>query len=93
MHMIEHRRKAKLDLAKRLLGEAEESNRRQGEANCRSVWYQWIEDRLELRKGLTDEANVKRRRLDREKRAIERPKNGGFFLAVSMIAESCETER
>lgn len=74
--MIEHRRKAKLDLANRIFAESEVSSLRVSDAGHRAVWYDWIDERYDLRRDLTDEANTKRRRLDREKRAIERPKNG-----------------
>lgn len=76
MHMIEHRRTAKLDLASKILAESEISSVRTSDAGHRAVWYDWIDNRYDLRQSLSDEANTKRRRLDREKRAIERPKNG-----------------
>jgi hypothetical protein len=74
--MIEYRRNAKRDLANKILAESEVSSIRCSEAGHRAVWYDWIDERYDLRRALADEANTKRRRLDREKRAIERPKNG-----------------
>lgn len=74
MQMVEHRRTTRLALAKRNLAVAEESNLRQSEACYRAIWYDWNSHRYALQQSLVDEANTKRRRLDREKRAIERPR-------------------
>lgn len=76
MHLIERRRAARMELAKKILSEAEACQLRQAEAGYRAVWYDWIEKRHHLRQSMISEANAKKRKLDREKRGIERPRAG-----------------
>lgn len=53
----------------------------------------WSQDgRAELRMTMLDEANAKRRKLDREKRFIDRPQEGEFFL-VCLIDRSADASR
>ena len=85
MHLtqvVDHRRQAKLELAGRALHEGEICNIRQAEAEYRAHWYNWTHDRSELRKAMLDEANIKKRRLDREKRSIERSRDGWLLGSV-----------
>jgi len=75
MHLVEHRRTARLELARKNHKVAEEANLKRAEANVRYCWSQWMRRRHDLIREMVDDMNQKRRRLDREKRAIERPRN------------------
>ena len=81
LHIIEHRRQARLALIEKLLQQGNECGTRQAEAEYRCLWYDWGNGRYELRKSMLDEANIKKRSLDREKRSIERPRNGEYRLS------------
>lgn len=48
--------------------------------------------RADLRTTMLDEANSKRRKLDREKRFIDRPKESAFALKFSPVPRSAETD-
>lgn len=72
--------------------ESEASNTRRFGADYKSVWYDWADDRRKLRRSMLEEANVKKRRLDREKRAIERPRPGESGVLVFLpIARECHS--
>ncbi|KAK9898519.1 hypothetical protein P389DRAFT_167037 [Cystobasidium minutum MCA 4210] len=75
MHLVEHRRTARLELARKNHKVAEAANLRAAESNVRYCWSQWMRRRHDLIREIVDDMNQKRRRLDREKRAIERPRN------------------
>lgn len=76
VQVIEHRRTARLELARRMLIQSEASITRQNGADLRSGWYDWARERSDLRKSMMDEAYIKKRKLEREKRSIERPRSG-----------------
>ncbi|GAA5928475.1 Sds3 domain-containing protein [Sporobolomyces koalae] len=73
--LLELRRNKRLELAKAWLDGLESSYDRQYIADEHAMWNQWQNKRAELRTGMLDEANSKRRRIDREKRSLERPKD------------------
>ena len=75
LELIELRRARKLDLAERWLAGLEGSYKRRREAEEHTAWTNWANGRDRLRMDAFDEANGKRRKLDREKRALERPRD------------------
>ncbi|KAL8292514.1 hypothetical protein RQP46_001126 [Phenoliferia psychrophenolica] len=81
--LIELRKERKLDLAKRWLDGLETAYERRRESEEHTVWEWWADGRAELRSTMLEDAFSKRRKLDREKRNMDRPKDGGLspFLA------------
>ena len=75
LELIELRRAKKLDLAERWLTGLEGSYKRRREAEEHTAWTNWAGARDGLRIDAFDEANAKRRKLDREKRALERARD------------------
>ncbi|KAK4056938.1 hypothetical protein OIO90_002188 [Microbotryomycetes sp. JL221] len=72
--LIELRRKTKLDMAKKLLdGLVMSYEKRLIEAE-HAAWQHWADGRNELRSTMYEEAMGKRRKLEREKRQLDRPK-------------------
>lgn len=86
VHLIEHRRKAKLELARKILKEAEAAQLKKSESEVRFCWSQWMHGRHDLVHTMVEDMNHKRRRLDREKRAIERPRNEELTTILRMHA-------
>ena len=86
MHLVEHRRTARLELTKKNYKVAEEANLRRAESDVRYCWSQWMRRRHDLIRDMVDDMNQKRRRLDREKRAIERPRNEELATILRMHA-------
>lgn len=74
--MIEIRRTRRLELARKWLNGLEETYERQRVAEEHTIWNWWSDERASLRLRMLDEANSKRRKLDREKRYLDRPKDG-----------------
>lgn len=74
MHLVEQRRHARLEMARKTLGVSDESHTRQSEGQYHGIWYDWTACRYATSNAVMTEANHNRRRLDREKRAIERPR-------------------
>ncbi|GAA6002386.1 hypothetical protein JCM10207_001093 [Rhodosporidiobolus poonsookiae] len=73
--LIELRRDNKLQLAKRWLDGLERSYQLQYDHGEHALWNRWQDERARLRTRMLDEANAKRRRLEREKRVLDRPKD------------------
>ncbi|GAA5916692.1 hypothetical protein JCM6882_002269 [Rhodosporidiobolus microsporus] len=73
--LIELRRDNKLQLAKRWLDGLEQSYQLQFDHSEHALWNRWQDERARLRTRMLDDANGKRRRLEREKRMLERPKD------------------
>ncbi|KEI37087.1 uncharacterized protein L969DRAFT_53794 [Mixia osmundae IAM 14324] len=71
--IISARRERRIELAQRWqeAGEAEQLIKQ--ESSERAVWTWWSDKRAELKRALLQHVNGKRRKLDREKRSIERP--------------------
>lgn len=86
MHLVEHRRTARLELARKNHKVAEAANLRTAESNVRYCWSQWMRRRHDLIRDMVDDMNQKRRRLDREKRAIERPRSEELSTILRMHA-------
>ncbi|KAL7340827.1 hypothetical protein BJY59DRAFT_694803 [Rhodotorula toruloides] len=82
-HLIELRRNRKLELARKWLDGLEGAYRIQIEEREYANWHHWEDERGRTRSRMLDEANSKRRRLEREKRVLEKPKDDslGYMLA------------
>ncbi|KAI5475308.1 Sds3-like protein [Pseudohyphozyma bogoriensis] len=76
--LVEMRRTKKLELAKKWLEGLEDSYERQRASEEHTVWTWWSDERAELRSTMLDEAYSKKRKLEREKRAMDRPKEPGL---------------
>ncbi|GAA5842718.1 hypothetical protein JCM9279_003672 [Rhodotorula babjevae] len=81
--LIELRRNRKLELARLWLDGLENAYDIQFTDREHANWNSWQDDRARERTRMLDEANSKRRRLEREKRALERPKDDSL---ASMLA-------
>ncbi|BGP39959.1 hypothetical protein JCM10450v2_003939 [Rhodotorula kratochvilovae] len=81
--LIELRRNRKLELARSWLDGLEGAYQVQFTDREHANWNSWQDDRGRERMRMLDEANSKRRRLEREKRAIERPQDDSL---ASMLA-------
>ncbi|GAA5946943.1 hypothetical protein JCM3775_003934 [Rhodotorula graminis] len=81
--LIELRRNRKLELARLWLDGLENAYGVQFTDREHANWNSWQDDRARERTRMLDEANSKRRRLEREKRALERPKDDSL---ASMLA-------
>ncbi|GAA5851364.1 hypothetical protein JCM8547_004219 [Rhodosporidiobolus lusitaniae] len=73
--LIELRRDNKLSLAKSWLDGLEKAYHLQVEHNEHALWNRWQDERARLRTRMLEDANGKRRRLEREKRVLDRPKD------------------
>ncbi|GAA6060059.1 hypothetical protein JCM10212_003020 [Sporobolomyces blumeae] len=73
--LLELRRNKRLELAKAWLSGLEASYDRQYLSDEHAMWNRWQNQRADLRVEMLDDANTKRRKLEREKRALERPKD------------------
>ncbi|GAA5896924.1 hypothetical protein JCM8208_006113 [Rhodotorula glutinis] len=81
--LIELRRNRKLELARLWLDGLENAYGVQFTDREHANWNSWQDDRARERTRMLDDANSKRRRLEREKRALERPKDDSL---ASMLA-------
>ncbi|KAK4699464.1 hypothetical protein P7C70_g6793, partial [Phenoliferia sp. Uapishka_3] len=85
--LIELRKERKLDLAKRWLNGLEAAYERRRESEEHTVWSCWANDGAELRSNMMEDARSKKRKLDREKRNMDHPKDGGLspYLAPRQL--------
>lgn len=74
--LIELRRNRKLELARKWFDGLAQTYQIQEDEREHANWHRWEDERSRTRSKLFDEANSKRRRLEREKRMLERPKDG-----------------
>ena len=74
--MLEERKQRKLDAARKWLDGLEVAYERRTQSEEHTAWEEWGEERAELRSAMLDDAFAKRRKLDREKRNMDRPKDG-----------------
>jgi hypothetical protein len=62
--------------------------------NEHALWNRWQDERARLRTRMLEDANGKRRRLEREKRMLERPKDGAFqFPPLHLLASFPPSQR
>lgn len=87
-HLIELRRNRKLELAKKWLDGLEGAYRIQYDEREHANWHHWEDERGRTRSRMLDDANSKRRRLEREKRALEKPKDGASFQSRMDVSKS-----
>ncbi|GJN89354.1 hypothetical protein Rhopal_002334-T1 [Rhodotorula paludigena] len=81
--LIELRRNRRLELARKWLDGLECAYQVQFDERQHANWNSWGDDKSRKRTEMLDEANSKRRRLEREKRTMERPKDDSL---ASMLA-------
>lgn len=74
--LIELRRNRKLELARKLFDGLSGAYSIQTDEREHANWHWWEDERSRTRLRFFDEANAKRSRLEREKRTLERPKDG-----------------
>lgn len=84
--LIELRRNRKLELARKWFDGLSHAYQVQLDEREHANWHWWEDERARSRMRYFDEANSKRRRLEREKRTLERPKDGAkLFFALTVL--------
>ncbi|KDE08327.1 hypothetical protein MVLG_01368 [Microbotryum lychnidis-dioicae p1A1 Lamole] len=82
-NLIELRRARKLELARNQFNSVYLGYEKQREMAEHKTWVWWADARAELRSTMLDEANSKRRRLEREKRNLDRPQDNTLLHALA----------
>lgn len=85
---LTHKRKTRLDVAKRWLVRLQQEADLEKLARERIAWSQWTEQRATLKSGLLDEVNGKRRALEREKRVSDRGNRDGLCSSLQPCKRS-----
>lgn len=80
--LIELRRNRKLELARKWFDGLSHAYQVQLDEREHANWHWWEDERARSRMRYFDEANSKRRRLEREKRTLERPKDGADLFSL-----------